>query len=157
MAIDNTFNHSRDDNEYRKFQADVDGNTAVNTIARQKPGDIYNVNVVEDGDDGTAINVYDDVSSVAQSSATTILTYVVPALKTFYFKNASVSGTNIATYTVKVDGGTQDLKRTYWGMFNETFSFEKYKINSGETITVEVIHERPNSGDFNAKIVGNLV
>jgi hypothetical protein len=65
-----------------------------------------------------------------------------------------VSGTNIATYTILVNGITKVKLRTYFGgSLNEMVSFDVgMRIDIGDTITVKVIHERPMVGDFNATL-----
>ena len=103
-------------------------------------------------------SIYTEISSVSTSSITTIQTYTVPVAKIATLERVSVSGTNIATYTVEVNSIVRDKKRTYFGgSLDKTFEFDTQSGSSivlaaGNTVVVKVIHARPTVGDFNAKI-----
>jgi hypothetical protein len=111
-----------------------------------------NVNVVSITNLATTINTYAEVTALAASSLTTVVSYTATA--NCRLKKVETSGTNIATYTVVIDSSTVDKKRTYFGnSLNAEFNFaEGLQVNSGQTVYVRVIHERPNVGDFNARI-----
>lgn len=107
---------------------------------------------------GAAVNTYSEVSSVATSTPTTVVTYIAPVGKTSYLQLAEVSGTNIAEYELKINGTTQAKKRTYFGgKLNVTFDFEVQgarglNLSVGDTITIVVTHSRSMTGDFEARI-----
>jgi hypothetical protein len=69
-------------------------------------------------------------------------------------KKIVVSGTNIATYSIYVGAVIIDKARTYFGnSLNTTFDLGiGVALSLGEVVTVRVIHNRPDLGDFNARI-----
>ena len=106
---------------------------------------------------GSAINEYNTVSSVAASSVTNVITYTVPVGFNFYFSRAQVSGNNKAVFEVLIDGQVEAKKRTYFTHYNESFAFDLLKLSAGQVIIVRVTHNRPMVGDFEARIVGYLI
>jgi len=110
--------------------------------------------VITPGAGITPKSFYSEVTSVANSILTTILTYTVPIATTATIGTVDVSGTNIAEYTVEVNATAVDKKRTYFsGPLNEIFNFNNsIPLLSGDVVTVRVIHNRPNVGDFNARL-----
>lgn len=64
------------------------------------------------------------------------------------------SGSNIAEYELIIDGITEDKQRTYFGSpLNGEFNFNQgLPLTVGQTLVVTVIHNRPDVGDFNARI-----
>lgn len=105
----------------------------------------------------TEINNFNEVSSVAQSTETTLLTFTALAGRETYIQKIDVSGENIAEYRIKVQGSVVDKKRTYFGAgLDAKFRYDGqlnngYRLSPGQTLTVTVIHERPMPGDFNAR------
>jgi hypothetical protein len=105
---------------------------------------------------GLVKNKYGEVSSVGSSVDTLIVTHTMIANGDLL--RIAVSGGNIATYEVKVNGITQDKARTYFsGAMNTEFMFDVgsgigLTLNSGDVIQVRVIHTRPDPTDFNARI-----
>ena len=103
-------------------------------------------------------NIYNEVTSIANSVSTSIVTYTVPVSKTADLKRVNVSGTNVAEYSVLVNATRIDKKRTYFGGgLNEVFDFSSFNDNgygliAGDQVIVKVIHSRPSLGDFNAGI-----
>jgi hypothetical protein len=106
---------------------------------------------------GTVVSTYAEISSLAASTLTTIVSYTVPALKKFQMDQVQVSGCNVATYTVLEDATTISKKRSYWADFNQEFDFFGLEFAAGKVITVKVIHERTGPGDFEARITGALL
>lgn len=100
------------------------------------------------------ISNYAEITSVASSITTSILTYTVPPATTASLHNVDVSGTNIATYEVLLNTVVIDKKRTYFGgALNEVFNFNKcVDLIAGDTLLIRVTHSRPSLGDFNARI-----
>lgn len=101
---------------------------------------------------------YNEVTSVASSILTTIQTYTVPVSTTAYLQKINISGTNIATYDVLINGVLQEKKRTWFNDgLNTEFDFSDYSKNgipliTGDIVTVRVIHNRPSVGDFNSRV-----
>ena len=103
---------------------------------------------------------YAEVSSVAASVETTILTYTVPSGYVNYLHRIEVAGTNIAEYKIKINAVVKAKRYTYFGnSLNTEFDFTAgprrgYKVNAGDIITVTVLHSRPTVGNFNARLQG---
>ncbi len=118
-----------------------------------------NVNVVSGSSAGVEKTFFSSISSVASGSETTILTYIVPLLVDSFLKRIEVSGSNIAVYNIYVDTVLIARKRTYFGSaLNSDFDFAAgIKYVSGQTIEVKVLHGRPTTGDFEARLQVNEV
>lgn len=107
----------------------------------------------------TGKNAYSEVLSIASSIETTIISHTALAGRETFLQNISVSGENIATYKVKVNGVVVDQKRTHFGAgLNEEFIFNGENnsgiaVPVGQTVTVTVEHSRPMTADFNSKIL----
>lgn len=107
----------------------------------------------------TGLIAYNEVSSVATSVETTIVTHAALASRRTFLQKVSASGDNIAKYRVKINGVIVDMKRTMFGSdLNADFIFDGegnygYEILPGDIISVTVIHPRTGSADFNAKIM----
>lgn len=103
-------------------------------------------------------STYGEVSSVANSTLTTVTSYTVPAMKTASLETVSVSGSNIATYQVEINATVVDKKYTWFGgNLSEFFDFKtasggSKQLTAGDIVRVRVIHSRSMVGDFNAKI-----
>lgn len=103
--------------------------------------------------------LYGEIFSIAAAIESTVLTYTVPALKSFYMHRIETSGDNVAIYKVKINGADKFKKRTWWTKFNETFDFTCFpkkgiKVVAGDSITITVLHDSSMVGDFNASIQG---
>ena len=101
-------------------------------------------------------NSYSEALAVAAGAQVDILTYVVPSGFSLFLALVSVSGDNIAEYTVIVDGSPIDKVRTWWGKFNANLEFSGLKLETGTEIKIRVNNYRDSSADFNAKINGVL-
>lgn len=95
---------------------------------------------------------YNEVLSVGAGILTTIITHttVVEEL----LQSIIVSGTNIAEYTVLLNGNIIIKIRTEFTSLNETIPFppKGFKLIIGDIITVKVVHTRPSVGDFNVTL-----
>lgn len=111
----------------------------------------------------TVLSVYDDVSAVAPSVPTVIITYVVPTIVATYptameLMNVEFGGTNIARYYLLINDVVQAQHITWFngGGLNGTWDFRSLnngiRPNAGDTIKVSVTHERPPAGDFYARL-----
>lgn len=129
----------------------ISDSTGTNTLSINPDGSI-NASLTNPG---VGVNKYNEVLAVASGATQVINTYTVPAGKTASLTLIDVSGDNIAKYLVKIDGITQDQKRTYFGnSLNLTFDFQNnLLLNPGQIVTVEVFNFRPTSSDFNSKIL----
>lgn len=102
--------------------------------------------------------VYTEVSAVVASVETTIAQFTAIGGRRTFLQKIGASGDNIAKYRVKVNGTVIDFKRTnFGGNLNADFIFDGQlnnglEISSGATVSITVIHERPDPSDFNAKI-----
>lgn len=101
---------------------------------------------------------YNEVTGVVKSVLTTINTFIAPIGKTSFLQRVSAGGSNIAAYEVQINGLTVEKRRTYFGAALTTdFEFvgsaeSGLELAVGDVVTVKVIHERPNTGDFETKI-----
>lgn len=108
--------------------------------------------VVSDTGGLTTENIFNEISSVASGVSTTILSYLTVA--DTKFQMADVSGTNIAMYTIFIDGVLQAKRYTYFQSLSESFNFgDGVSVPSGKIIEIKVLHNRPDVGDFASNIV----
>lgn len=114
------------------------------------------INVTPLDSPGSILNEYNEVNSVASGSLTTVISYSVVSLG--YLQRAIVSGTNIATYEVLINGSPLSKKRTWFnGSLNEEFDFvgqskSGISLSIGDVVSITVIHNRPSPGDFNGSL-----
>lgn len=107
---------------------------------------------------GGVTNTYNQVSSVVSGATTQLVTYTIPSGKKGILQRAAVSGENIARYDLLINGNPQDTTRTmFGGDLTQVFDFTTgndsgLALNTGDVITVQVLHNRPSSGTFNARI-----
>lgn len=106
---------------------------------------------------GTVESYFDTALSVATNATVTVLSYTVSTTNSYMLK-VDVSGTNIATYDITVNGSQFARKRTYWsGQFSETFNVgsglqDAYKLSIGDIVHINVTNFRPTAGDFEARL-----
>jgi hypothetical protein len=118
-----------------------------------------NVNLV-DSTVRTIVNTFNEITSVASSLETILVTYIVPIGKVAYLTNIDVAGTNIASYKIQKNLSTISKLYTYFGSSLNAFAnfgvdltgTPGLKLLAGDTITVKVLHGRPTVGDFNGRI-----
>lgn len=114
------------------------------------PDGSINVNVTQSS--GTVKNEYDEVTGVASGVTTVILNYIAPSITKLI--SCDFSGTNIAMYSLYINGILSAKKYTYWCNFNERFDFDGgLVLDPGDIVSIEVLHMRPDVGDFNSNIV----
>jgi hypothetical protein len=129
-----------------------------NTIEPNPNGSVNVVLLPSTSGTNTVKNTFGTASSVPSGATTTIVTYVVPIGKTAILEKAVASGTNIGTFTILINSVTQGILRTYFfGPFNVTFDFVTGQDNGlvlqpGDVVTVNILHMRPFTGDFDARI-----
>jgi hypothetical protein len=96
--------------------------------------------------------------SVAAAINTTIFTYTVPVGKKLRVSTVEAGGSNIAQFSVLVNGSDFGRKRTYFGsQLYLNFDLYSYEIAASGTISVDVIHNRPSVGTFEAWVIGELI
>lgn len=121
----------------------------VNTLGINSDGSI-NVNITSNIN--VPINVFNEITNLESNNESTIVSYT--ASVNCFVSQISVSGDNIATYRVLINGDTVDKARTYFGAaFNHCFDFKDgILLTAGQTVRVNVVHDRPDLGSFNARI-----
>jgi hypothetical protein len=119
------------------------------------------LNVVVENGTGTTDTVripYNEVTSVPAGVETTVLTYTCPpTLIDAFLQRIMVSGDNVAKWDILLNGSKIATKRTWWTDFNVDFSFTSFdgtgvSLNTGDIITVEVLHNSSTLGTFEATI-----
>lgn len=107
---------------------------------------------------GVPFSQYGEANAVVFGSETTILTYTVPPNLKLRLAMIEYDGTNIAEFKVKIDSVVQAKRRTYFsGPLSGEFIFpEGLTLLSGQVIVLTVLHSRPSSGDFAARLTGLL-
>ena len=129
-----------------------------NTAAEAVPVFVTNASPITKAD----VNQFQDITAVTSGSETLITSYTVPVAKTLYLARVESSGTNIATFNLYINGSLSARRRTYFGSsLNETFEFftkdgSGLILNAGDVLSIKVIHFRPSTGDFEARIQGVL-
>jgi hypothetical protein len=94
-----------------------------------------------------------EVASVAASTPTDVISFTASANTRLV--TASVSGNNVAMYTLLINGVVKGRKYTSFGASLNT----EFKLNtglsvvSGDIVKIQVYHTRPFVGDFNAKLI----
>lgn len=111
------------------------------------------INVVLSSTGGAVLkNYYTEITGIVSGITTLVASYT--ANTGDLLQKIEFSGTNIAEYELIVNGITQDKKRTYFGnSLNGIFDFNNgLSIPTGQTVEIYVVHNRPDVGDFNARI-----
>ena len=123
----------------------------TDTLAINPDGSI-NVDITTPG---TEKNIYNEVTSVPQGVLTSVCSYTVPLGKSAKLLRSEFSGTNIAKYSILLNGSTIDQKYTNFGApLNERAEFtEGLPLTTGDALIVKVLHNRPYLGNFNARIL----
>ena len=128
------------------IEPNMDGSINVNVVSVPVAGNVV-------------INQYGEANSVASGITTNVVQYVTPAgLTQAILQRISVSGENIAKWTVFINGTQIDTRRTFWGSsLSEYFEFttggsDGVMLSPGDIVTVKVLHTRPYVGDFEGRI-----
>jgi hypothetical protein len=118
-----------------------------------------NVNVVETPVAGNTVkSKYSSAYAVASGALTSLGTYTVPPATNCTLQKIACSGSNYGDYTVSLNGNVMEVQRTWYGASpNIEFNFETGNTNGlvlqpGDVVLVQVIHRRPYTGDFDARI-----
>lgn len=125
-----------------------------------EPNQDGSINVVITSGLGSSVvkSQYSETLSVASGATTALLTYsVAPGMKSS-LQSINASGSNIAKFTVLLNGNPFDLKRTYFGgSVNVEFNYaigtiDGYPLVAGDIVALQVLHIRPYVGDFEGRI-----
>lgn len=141
---------------FTEFHSDFVEETLTGEKALRVQGDVSLT--VDPNNNNEIVYSYNEVSGVVKSNLVTITTYIAPIAKTCFLQRVSSGGSNIAVFNVKINGDIVEKRRTYYSSGLTTdFQFigsqeSGIPLQVGDVVTVEVIHERPNSGDFEAKV-----
>lgn len=142
--------------EQMKFRECPDGSGEVVVgvqICDQPPVEIVPSPDLPDG--WTALSEFGSVTSVANATLTTIVSFTVPVSRKLILDRVEVSGDNKARYQVEIGGSVNAVKRTYWCDFNEDFEWDRFELTAGTLIRVQVEqNSRPDTGDYEARIIG---
>lgn len=118
-----------------------------------------NVNIVDEvPTNQKLVLTYNEDATVVGGVSADLVSYTVPIGKTSFLTRIDVSGENIAQYTVLINSVIYAVKRTYFGgNLNTEFTFGAtgapgYFLNSGDVVSVQVLHNRPASGPFEGTI-----
>lgn len=113
---------------------------------------------------GSPKNIYSEVSAIASGIETTVLTYTVPAARSFFLDRIHVEGENISDYKVKVNGSVIGRRKTYFTNYAHDFDFgvdvpesSGLELAGGDVLLVTATHNRPGTSDFWSRAQGLLV
>jgi hypothetical protein len=125
---------------------DIAISDGTNTLSVNPDGSI---NVIPTNFD--TICYYSEITNINTGLTATIINFSPSA--SVKLQAINVSGDNIATYKVIKNSSVVEKKRTYFGnSLNLTFEYNNFVINNGDSLQVDVIHNRPYVGNFNATI-----
>lgn len=129
-----------------------------NTIEPNVDGSL-NVNIVNEiPTNQRLVLTYNEDTTVVGGVSATLVSYTVPVSKKALLVQADVSGENIAQYTLLINSVIYLVKRTYFGGdLNTEFKMGTegatgYLLNAGDTVSIQVLHNRPATGSFEGTI-----
>jgi hypothetical protein len=121
-----------------------------------------NVNVTSSSP-GSAANLvanYNEVTGVASGIETVVTSYTNNNATTNYLVRIETGGTNIAEYRLYRNSTIIDKKYSEFTQLNTVFEYMTseptapgLKLSTSDVLYLKVIHNRPNVGNFNAKIL----
>jgi hypothetical protein len=123
------------------------------------PDGSINTVVTNDGGTTDVINQYNEVTAVASSTDTEVVSYTAPMGVTATLRHAEASGSNVGRFWVTLNGTPIAQRRTYFGGdLNADFKFEVdpglgLVLATGDVVKVYVRHLRPTLGDFEARLI----
>jgi hypothetical protein len=118
-----------------------------------------NVNIVQSSD-GTenVLNIYDEITGIASGSETVIVSFTAISGRSYWLQRAEFTGEQIALYKLYVNNVPIAAKRTHHGSgLSGGFEFvgadqEGLPIDVGDVVELRLLHNRPNTGDFEGRI-----
>lgn len=102
--------------------------------------------------------IFNEDPNVIQGVTADLVTYMCPSDRSAILFAVSVSGENIAKFSLLINSVIYMVKRTYFGSgFNAEFRFgisgtEGLILNPGDTVEIQVLHNRPATGTFEGTI-----
>lgn len=135
--------------------ANADGSkkVTVSTFSGKEGLDVNIINASEILNNLPPItNTYNEITSLPASTLTTIVSTTATGNSRLIL--GEVSGTNIAEFTIEVNSVVIAKARTYFGSsLNHNFDFKAgITLVNGDVVRARVIHNRPDLGDFNARL-----
>lgn len=131
--------------------------TGTPQVLKVNPDGSININT--DSPTAKTVNsLFGSISSVGNGILTTILSYTVPISKLDYLSLIEVSGSNMAQFEVYINGTLSARRRTSLTEYNSQFNFLVdseigLSLISGTILQIMVIQNRPDLGDYEARIV----
>lgn len=108
------------------------------------------------------LSEFNAITAVISGIETTIHTYTVPVGFKLWLQLVEVGGSNAAHYRVYIAGNLRGAKRSYFGgPLTDEFKFipvfgKGLELPAGTVVRASVEHDRPDIGDFEARIIGLL-
>jgi hypothetical protein len=133
-----------------------------NILAINSDGSINVHAVISPTAPGTAINIYNEVTGIAISSSTTVVTYTVPVGKKLSITRVEFSSDSVSTFELDFSGSPAAKKRLTFTNFNGDFDFENMQdglsLTAGTIINVVATNNSvQGAAEFAANIQGVLI
>lgn len=108
---------------------------------------------------GDLTYTFDAITAVSAGTEASIVSYSVPAGKTFYFIGLSASGNTYGTYKLYIDSNPILAGRTSIANLNLDKTFHQSPVSASATseVSVKVFHYTPTTCEFEATIFGHLI
>ena len=106
---------------------------------------------------GSSLTEYGEVNAIAANVETDVAVYIVPPGKKLLLEAVEVDGGNLATYKIYLAGSIIFKKSTYWTQFDASIPCYNREVLTGVVVKVTAEHDRPDTADFNATIIGSLI
>lgn len=123
-------------------------------IVRNIPSGVQQVQITTQTP-GISRSYFNEIASVAIGASETVISHTVPAGRSQQLLLIEMSGTNIATYDILLNGAQYARKRTYFGGDLAAVHDEGnsgIKLTAGDVIEVQVTNFRPYIGAFESRI-----
>jgi hypothetical protein len=112
-----------------------------------------NVNVTEAAKE--YILEYNEITSIASFTETTVVSYTVPSSKVFILKSGSICVNADTDVRLKINGTTKGKKQSNWTQRNIEFN-QEVSLEAGDIISFTVEHGELNAQAFQGNINGYL-
>lgn len=142
--------------EYDKFREGSSGETKLAVTIEQSPDMPIPLAVNESPDlppGYKSVSAFSTANAVATGVETVVVSLVV-ADEYLLLESIEASGTNKARFSLYVNNVLIATRRTNYLSFSTEFKFISYKLMQTDKIELKVFHERPDVGDFEARIIG---
>lgn len=107
--------------------------------------------IANNTNNGSVVNFYNEVTSVATGVLTTILSHIATVDSKIDYIH--VAGTNMTEYQILINSVIVDKTYTYFGSsVSQVFNFNGTDLFVGDLIEIKTIHNRPDLGTFNARL-----